>query len=334
MCKVWKRPCKGCNNEMMLSGPSTSETHPGHREPCETYRRRQAECGGHLEKCYPEVAELWQHSGGPRKCETCRKVTRENAKIRRAERKAKITARKLEIQKKRRGQEFSTIASATSIEGAEAADGVNTLSPVQAQEPMIHQVNPLSPLQAQEPFIHQDTTVKTEPPPPPPYSERQNDEDVFWNLNPDKIAWDALLQYEPAQAQPTENEEQEQVKEKGQESVNQERSTTPQPSPSLPLEIQHHLPPPYSHHCTCPHHRHRIDIHRECSLKILMLFDALILDQFITTSFEYDPSWKAECGAILSREEQSDVLDVFFRAVKEGFGEVAGEQQGAGFESG
>ena len=157
---------------MVLSGPSTSETHPGHREPCQTYRRLRAESVEKPKGCLREVLEEWKHTDGPRKCETCRGVTRKQANIRRNERRAKVAALKLGIQKKRRRQELNTVASATSLERAEKADDGNTLSPVQAQVLMTYQVDTLPQMQTQEPGIHQgDTAVKSEPPPPPSYSE-------------------------------------------------------------------------------------------------------------------------------------------------------------------
>lgn len=202
----------------MLSGPSTSETHTGHREPCETYRRLQAESGGSLTRCLKEVKEKLSSSSGPRKCDTCRSATREQAKIRRtAKHKAKMTARKQEIKKERRCQEFRTILPATSIEETEAADDVNTLPAVQAQEPMTHQVNTLPLMQTQNPMMHQhhDTIVKSEPLPPPPYSERQIDEDVAWNSIPDTIAWESSLRHEAAQGPPPQADKTEQEHEQG-----------------------------------------------------------------------------------------------------------------------
>ena len=361
---------------MPLSGPSTTETHPGHREPCETFRRRQAESGNRLKKCDQEVKERWKHTDGPRKCKTCKTVTREEAKIRRtAKRKAKMAARKQDMQKKRRCQEHRIMASTTSIEAAEETDHyVNMLPPIQAQEYMIHQFNTLPPMQAQEPMMYQHTIVKTEPPPPPRYNERQTFEDIAWNSIPDTIAWEASLRHEAAQFQPKQTEQeavawnsiphtiareaslrheaaQFQSKETEQEAVawdsipetiaretslqheaaqthsaqplreqeqgeaiKQERNSTTSP----PSSIHHHYPPPPPSYplCTCAPHRHQIDTIHECALKANELYDALFLDQFITNAFEYDPTWRTECGAVMSMREQGDVWRWFLGVVE------------------
>ena len=314
----------------MLSGSSTSETHPGHREPCQTYRRLQAESSDKPKECRYEVPEEWKRTDGPRKCENCRKMTSEKARVKRVERRAKTAARKLQIQNKRRRQEFNTFASTTNFEAEEAADNVNNLPPVQAQKPRIHQAIMLPQMQAQEPMIHPDqdnTAVKSEPPLPPPHSERQNDEDFFWNLNPDTTAWEALLHHESAQAHPTQPpKEQEQVKEQAQEQLKaqQERNTNTPP---------YHPPPPYDHHhCSCRDpQRHSIIIPFEAVRRGSILHDSWLLDQFIVDVFEYDPTWKATCGKVLSMEEQSEVWRWYLGVVERGFGVVV-EEEGKGFE--
>lgn len=296
MCKVWTRPCSDCRREMMLSGPSTSETHKGHREPCETYRRLQAEWGDRLTMCDQEVSEHWHGTGGVRKCDTCQGVTREQARIRRTtERKAKQAARKQELENKRACQQYrDIIPSAMSLEAAEAAD-VNSLPSIR------------------EPMIHQDTGVKSELP-TLRYGERRSDEDVAWNLIADIITSKASQQHE-AQAQPKAKEAE----------VKQKRGTSSL-STSPPLEIQHHYTPSPPHNllCNCVPQRHKISIHHEVTRMSDTLHDALFFDQFTTKAFEYDPTWRAACGAVMSLEEQGDVVRFFLEKMEEGFGERGG----------
>lgn len=54
------------------------------------------------------------------------------------------------------------------------------------------------------------------------------------------------------------------------------------------------------------------------------LHDALFFDQFTTKAFEYDPTWRAACGAVMSLEEQGDVVRFFLEKMEEGFGERGG----------
>ncbi len=304
----------------MLSGSSTSETHKGHREPCATYCRLRAERGDRWTKCDQEVSEHWHGTGGVRKCDTCLGVTREQAKIRRTtRRKAKMAARKQELENKMAAREqelenkwgchkYRNITSAMSIEVAEAADHVNAL--------------PL--LQAQGPMIHQDTVVTSEPS-VPRYGERQSDEDVAWNSIADKIAWKASL-HEAAQAQP--KEEESEVKE-------EERGSKDSVETSPGFEIEHHYSPhpPHDQLCSCGAQRHKINVHRECLRRADIFKDALFFDQFTTKAFEYDPTWKAACGAVISAQEQDDVWREYLKAKEEVFEGMGGKEGGEGGEA-
>ena len=295
----------------MLSGSSTSETHRGHREPCETYRRLRAEWGDRLTMCDQEVSEHWHGTGGVRKCATCLGVTREQARLRRTtERKAKKVARKQELENKRSCHKYCNIASAVNIEASEAVDNVNPLPPTQAQEPM----------------IDQDTVVKSEPS-TPRYGERQSDEEVAGNSIADTTAWKASL-HEAAQAQPVKEEDED-------EEVKEERGSkdSAAPSPGFEIEHQYSPSPPGDQLCSCGAQGHKIDTLHEASRRSDTLYDALFFDQFTTKAFEYDPTWKAECGAVMSVEEQGDVLRLFSDAVEKGFGEMGGKEGGSGGEA-
>ena len=92
MCKIWIRPCSACRKQMTLSGLR------GHREPCTTYRRRQAESRDTLTACEQEIAEQWRGTGGRRKCDDCQAVTRERT---RARRKMACEARKAALRGKK-----------------------------------------------------------------------------------------------------------------------------------------------------------------------------------------------------------------------------------------
>ena len=98
MCKIWIRPCSACRKQMTLSGPSTSETHRGHREPCTTYRRRQAESRDTLTAYEQEIMEQRRGTGGRRKCDECQAVTSERT---RAKRKMECEARKAALRGKK-----------------------------------------------------------------------------------------------------------------------------------------------------------------------------------------------------------------------------------------
>ena len=292
----------------MLSGSSTSETHRGHREPCETFRRLRAEWGDRLTRCQDEVSEHWHGTGGVRKCATCLGVAREQAKLRRTtERKAKMAARKQELENRRVCRKYRNIAPAVSIEAVETVDNVNPLPPTQAQEPM----------------IDQDTVVKSEPS-TPRYGERRSDEDVAGNSIADTTAWEAS-QREAAQAQPVKEEEKDDEERQGKDSV----ATLP----GFEIEHQYSPSPPHNQHCSCGAQGHKIDTLHEASRRSNTLYDALFFDQFTTKAFEYDPTWKAECGAVMSVEEQGDVLRLFSDAVDNGFGEMGGKDGGSGGEA-